>query len=229
MKIKQLSTSACQSTFDVDGHELRLWIITGGTPALAFTDYSFDRRYPSLPEWSNTHYHNKNGKSWYDHQDPDNVQGPTFDVLPNGLQDVEQFLRDNVPLRELRQARINGLPYRSRFVSRKVRDKEEHTLVHCELNLTRAYVPPVIFLSKAYAGRCDGKIVLFDEWWKKTQSLFNTLCDTNKTWESLSDKEYDTLVKHLKEYGNDSPNGISNESLEILAADDYEEYGDDPA
>ena len=45
--IDKATTKGTSETFyDVEGVTLRLWIIVGGTPALAFEDYSFTERYP---------------------------------------------------------------------------------------------------------------------------------------------------------------------------------------
>lgn len=99
MDIKQISTASCETVYDVEyggeTYRLRLWIIVGGTPALAFADYTGGtKRFPSLEKWASW------DKGRYPHQNPDDVQGPTFDVLPNGLADVKKFLVEFLPKRK---------------------------------------------------------------------------------------------------------------------------------
>ena len=207
MKIEQINTTSCYTIYDVDGTKLRLFIITGGTPAIEFADdYSFCQRYPSFEHWSDKYYHRYNGStvinSYYDHQDPNNIQGPKFeDVLPHGLKDVEKYLKKNLPLRNLRYKRHDRLPIRTVIKSKRVHDKDEGTYVTCELNLlSKHYVPLVTFNSKVYSGRCDKKIVLFNDWWKKSQEIFNTIFDSGKVWETLSEEEYETIVEHLSKF-----------------------------
>lgn len=93
-KITRTSTSSCESLYDVvlDGetHRLRLWIITGGTPALCYADYRGEtRRYPEVEKWNNAHW---NGKR-YKHQTPTKIEGPDLTVLPRGEEDVYEYIR----------------------------------------------------------------------------------------------------------------------------------------
>lgn len=207
METIQLSTKSCETTFNVDGNILVLFIITGGIPAIQFDDYSFRQSYPSIPKWSDENFiyqdTDDNGKfiqSHYSHQDPNNIQGPTFDVLPNGLEDVKAFLDKHLPLKQLREKRFSQLPIREEIKSKPVLDKEEHTKVTCYLNLRKNYIPPVTFSPKIYGGRCDDRIVLFSDWWKKTQSIFNPLFDSEIKWEDLDEQKYVEICNHLKEY-----------------------------
>ena len=207
MNIKLIETSSCESVYEVDNHKLRLYIITGGTPAIEFADdYSFCERYPAIEKWSDKHYHGKYDSrmlySYYDHQDRNKPQGPTFEeVLPNGLKDLEAYLQKYVPLHKCRNERYKGLPISGVIRSKRVHDKQEHTFVTCELDLSRKhYIPPVTFNSGCYCGRFDEKIILFNEWWKKTSKIFNHLFDTNRTWESLSETEYKEVCNHLNEW-----------------------------
>lgn len=193
--IKQIETSSCSTNFSIGDVEFELWIITGGSPCLAFADYSFDERYPKVEMWSNEHFHSGN-ISHYDHQDIDHIQGPTITVLPNDLEDVKSFLRKYLPLRELRFKRIGGLPIKNFIKSNTVLDKENSTRVHCELDLRR--ISPVTFNSYAYCGRCSEKIILFSDWWKKTLSIFDPLFSSSKNWEDLTEEQYQEIVEHLK-------------------------------
>lgn len=114
MHIRQVQTSTCETIYEIEyegkTYRLRLWIIIGGTPALAFSDYKGGtkrfavtdearRRWQACPR-----------------------QGPTFnEVLPNGTEDLLQFLDEFVPQRaqaiaeeeEQKQLRDWGLPPRN--------------------------------------------------------------------------------------------------------------------
>jgi len=99
-QIEQLSTSSCETIYEVRRGEelylLRLWIIVGGTPALAFEDRKGpEKQYPDRKLWRGPY---KNG--YYSHQDTENPQGPTLDVLPEGAVTVAEFLEEAIPLRQ---------------------------------------------------------------------------------------------------------------------------------
>jgi hypothetical protein len=205
MKLTQISTSACSTIYQIDGIpdvQLRLFIITGGTPALEFTDYSFCERYPSLEKWANKHYCLSKDKvtHCYIHQDPNNLQGPTVDDFPNGIQTVIDFIDKHLPLRALRIKRHSALPINV-IKSKRVLDKQEHTYVSAAINMSMShYISPVVFNSAVYGGRCEEKIVLFPEWWKKAQKLLNNLFDANKNWEDLTEEQYQSVYNLLNEY-----------------------------
>jgi hypothetical protein len=199
--VKQIETTACHTIFDVDGEKVILWIITGGTPALDFyPDYSHTKRFPNWQEkWFNHHFHAKTFcvSSHYDHQDPKNVQGPTFVDLPNGEQDFIEWFEANRAEHALRVQRFNGLPHK-RIVSKRTLDKEERTFVTAELDFRLNSISPVTFNSAYYCGRLDEKMVLFSEWWKKTQAIFNAYSKKNTHWENLTEEQYQEIVNHLK-------------------------------
>jgi hypothetical protein len=94
-KIKQIKTSACRTSYDVDGLIIGLWIITGGTPAIEFEeDITFSQRFPIKDEkWTNKNWNDEIIR--YIHQIGKKIQGPTYDVLPNGLKDIEKFIHKN--------------------------------------------------------------------------------------------------------------------------------------
>jgi len=208
MDIKQLKTSACETTFEVDGEQIRLWIIVGGTPALGFSDYApYEQRYPSLEKWASNHFNSRKnlyGSCYYDHQDPKNVQGPLLDVLPDGEKSLEAFLNTFLPRKQLCMRRYNMLPFKDSIQSKKVRDKCDHTYAYANLELRRYILSPVTISSAIYAGRCEKKLVLFPEWWQKTAAIINPLFDrcvsTLPTWDSLIEEEYQEFVNQLKEY-----------------------------
>lgn len=102
MNIKQVRTSSCETIYDVEfqgeTYRLRLWVIGGGTPALGFADYGISKRFVPSEEMRQKWSGWERGR--YPHQDPNNIQGPTPNVLPNGLADIEGFLFEYVPKRE---------------------------------------------------------------------------------------------------------------------------------
>lgn len=206
LSIKQLSTSACETIYEVNGQKLRLFIITGGTPAIEFADdYSFTQRYPTVEKWTDKHFRARDFGNeqvcCYEHQSKI-PQGPTFEeVLPHGLKNLKKYLDTNVPLRELRMLRHSGLPIKGVIQSKRVKDTEDQVYVTCDINFLHShYIPPVTFSSRIYCGRLEEKISFFSPWWKKTMKLFNRLCDANAKWETLSEEQYQTLCNHLKEY-----------------------------
>jgi hypothetical protein len=104
MNIKQVRTSSCETIYDVkyqgEVYRLRLWVIVGGTPALGFDDYGVFKRFVPSNNVRQKWLSRDPDKGRYPPQNPDNIQGPTFDVLPNGLADVEKFLLEFLPKRK---------------------------------------------------------------------------------------------------------------------------------
>jgi len=100
---EQVRTSACETVYDVEGpggevYRLRLWIIVGGTPALAFEGGgATTRRYPRVAEWDFG-----SGLTMVDYDA--RTQGPTFDVLPDGVGTVIEYLAWALPRRAERLA-----------------------------------------------------------------------------------------------------------------------------
>ena len=118
MNISVIRTTACTTTYRVDHDIVRLWIITGGTPCLDFDYGGLSLRFPVVPMWENRHW----VVGRYQHQDPRNIIGPKAEgVLPNGLQDMEDWYNVSKPLKDLRGFRyqkivdlIGGTEIRSR-------------------------------------------------------------------------------------------------------------------
>jgi hypothetical protein len=88
MNIKQVRTSSCETTYDV-GRD---------SAALSFADYGCIKRF-ALSDEMRQKWSGWDGLRYF-HQNPDNIQGPTFDVLPNGLADIEGFLLEFLPKRK---------------------------------------------------------------------------------------------------------------------------------
>ena len=106
MNISVIRTTACTTTYRVDHDIVRLWIITGGTPCIDFDYGGLSLRFPVIAMWDNRHWLGNR----YRHQDPRNIVGPKAeDVLPNGLQDLEDWYKVNKPLKDLRDSRYQKL------------------------------------------------------------------------------------------------------------------------
>jgi hypothetical protein len=195
--ITQLLTSACETLYDVDGKVLRLWIIVGGTPAVAFTNYSFTQRYPVVEKWSQKNWSDKDIK--YAHQDKSNIQGPTFDVLPNGEASLYEYLKETTPLKKLREQRRSELPYVCSIKSTRFHDKDNRCYFHCELRINDRGISPVTASSSCYAGRCEHEIQKYaSQWWKDAVNLFNPIFDKgHSNYEELSEEDFQTIKRFL--------------------------------
>ena len=199
--IKQISTSSCETIYDVDGNIIRLFVITGGTPAISFNNGSFVQRYPDLPKYSNENWLKDfphHSQCHFKHQDTKNIQGITYDELPNGEQTIYDYIKENLPKKQLAEQRYNDLPIK--FVESKgKRDKENHTVVRAQIDFRLNGVSPVTFCSGCYWGRHDEKVVLFHEWWKAMQELCNPIFDSGKYgWHEISQEQYD-VIKYMME------------------------------
>lgn len=194
--VYQLQTSACETTYDVGGTIVKLWIITGGTPALAMMgeniDYSFQQEFPPVQEWSNENWLKEENR--YKHQNPNAIQGPTYDVLPNGKQDIINFALTNSPKAKTRQTRYNSLPIKGNIKGKKSLDKA-----------TRSYSQPSLTLAPHYFHANIAKPENYHPWWGKMLAFCNSHNKLNNTgsYENLSESEFKELVNLLNE-------GISN-------------------
>jgi hypothetical protein len=198
---EQRSTTTCESIFMVDGEKVRLWIITGGEPALAFEDHSFSERFPVKDErWTSQSWDKGEGK--YLHQNKENIVGPGLDVLPNGKWTLLDFVRRNLPLKKLRNQRYNSLPIKGNISSRKFLDRENRTKVSFQSDLNPHRFSPVSAESANYGGRMDDVVArLAPPWWKEYSSFINPLYDSNMhgaSYENLSQEQFDHLVKLLE-------------------------------
>lgn len=200
VQLSQLSTSSCETIYEVDGVKLRLWIIVGGTPALSLIDYTFSQRYPIKDKrWIDY----DNNLRCYPHQNCKHPQGPTFDVLPEGEETIKKFLSDKLPLQELRMKRWNALPIRDKVVSKRIHDIDNHTFVTFGTELGYYHLPCVTASSNAYCGRCEEEIQrLAPEWFKRFASYINPIHDKKMWtgWEGLTEDEYNQIVTLLQEY-----------------------------
>ena len=204
MTITQVSTSSCSTTYDVDGVRICLWIITGGEPALGFPDYSFSERYSMTDtKWAvGQEVWAKN--ACYPHQLYQNpIQGPTYDVLPEGIETIKKFLAKYIPLKELRMKRIKALPFINEVSSKKFLDREEGTKVNFKIRLD--HFGPLTASSKVYSGRCEREIQrLAPEPFKKYANYANPIFDNRvngrfPNWEDLTEEQFSNIVSILQE------------------------------
>jgi hypothetical protein len=157
-KITQIKTSACDTVYDVNGTKVILWIISGGTPALGLIEnvndcgYNYTKRYPIVPQWSSDKW--MNHKDRYEHQDPNNIQGPTYDILPNGAQDLIDFVNEHKPKMQLRQTRYAMLPVHGRFYGKKALNR-----------FYRSFSRPYIKLSRDNCFIDVPKPAAYPPWW----------------------------------------------------------------
>ena len=140
------------------------------------------------------------------------MQGPTFDVLPEGRKTLEGFVERNLPLRNLRAERFAKLPVPARMlhgepcwgnkiVSHRIHDKDNFTFVRFEVLLRSMRFGPVTANSTVYSGRCDSEIAkLAPAWWKKFAAFANPIADSDRDfYEKLTDSEYQQLCDLLTE------------------------------
>lgn len=214
LTVTRIEQSACASRFKVERNGsdgsveyVRLWIITGGTPALALDDYSYTLRYPLVERFNNAHWLGDH----YRHQelevqrnrygDRHHVISPAidFDVLPHGLDDLAAFLDHTLPLRNKRDQRMAQLPPVHEIRSRRVHDTDNRTYAWAKIDIQPYGVSPITIESAQYGGRCDDKIVMFSQVWQDAQKALNPLFDrsASSTWESLSDDEFEQVRSTL--------------------------------
>jgi len=213
--MKQISTSACETVYDVDGVIIKLWIITGGIPAIDFDSYGFTKRFPAVEKWSNDNYLKIENR--YKHQERINLQGPTFEVLPNGEQDILDYIKENLHKRDLCIKRANELisilnkkDVRSftdgwgfNLLSKDKRDKVERTIARAKITIRTFYISYVSVSSRVYAGCNYDKIDIFSKWWKDAINLFNTIEDIVENtvyWCDISEEKYQEIKAHIEKF-----------------------------
>ncbi len=200
MEVTLLSHGNCDAYYRVGEEKLRLWAIVGGTLALAFDDYSFQQRYNQVDKFNSKI--DPNWLAW---------GGPRSSDLTNGEQTLIDFVTKNVPLRDLRNARIQeilqilGLTQYSReIVSKRFHDKDNRTYMYCYLEI-KDYVPVVTVSSGCYWGRCDDEIQnCASSTWKRLASFLKLIFDKERDnfsttmWENLSQFDYDCILNEFK-------------------------------
>jgi len=196
--VHQVSTSACETVYDVNGILVKLWTITGGEPAIAFGDYSYMQRFPIKDiRWINNNWIIEERR--YKHQDPNNIQGPTVNVLPNGVNTLINFVEKYHPLKKLKVERMKALPFMGNIRSKPYKDKESITF-HCEACLDRYGVSQVQTISKHYKHIDPEKIAIAHPWWKKySDFLLSISIKESIGYEQFSESQFSSLVTFLHE------------------------------
>jgi hypothetical protein len=185
MQIERIKGSSCETFFNVNGEILRLYVITGGTPALAFEDHSFSHKYPITDtRWTTSEFKNpspatancKKPRYTFQGMDtPDNeIQGPGVEVLPEGEDTVAQYLEQYVPLRNLRRDRYESLPFKEALVSRLFHDKEEYCYYHLKVDINDRYVSSALKVSNHSCGDPDS-FEPKQKWWQEYNSVVQQL------------------------------------------------------
>jgi hypothetical protein len=202
--IQQVKTSACETTYEIDGERIRLWIIVGGTPAISFNDHGFVQRFPSVEKWGCEHY----GSHCYDHQMPGrenwndgNIQGPTFDVLPNGKETLLLWFKANKPLHDLRVARYEQLKPYLRLRSKRYHDKDQATYFWLDVDVRPHYLGNVHFDSRCMSGRFTNDMRewnLVDQNWQTLTAILSQYCNFHSGWEVLTTPQFDEVLEAMK-------------------------------
>lgn len=186
------------------------YIITGGTPALSFGDYSFTKRYPSVEKFSNKNWVPAVTDRWdentgrrlpdivghYQHQ---GLQGKlSIEDLPGGEETIKAYLAEFLPLAQLRDERLNELP--NSMSTKNILDRANHTRVHFVWRKSH-YVAPVTAQSVAYAGRCTEEVErLAPAEWKSLSKVLDK--HALKTWEELTPEEFTEIKDALWSVAN---------------------------
>ena len=184
----QVKTNACSTIYKVGEHEVELIMITGGTPALDFVGFGYSKRFPIKDErWVDPDF-SKDGipetGKWlsnegrYQHQDPNNIQGPTLDVLPNGIQSLYEYLDEMLPRKALRESRLAQFSYPS-LESKRYYDKENRTYFRLRANVQYGRIPCVTAVSNIYSGRCERNLKLpcVSKEWVDLAAFINPIVD----------------------------------------------------
>jgi hypothetical protein len=212
---QELETDICETIYLVDGYEVRLWIIVGGTPALDFyrtrdtgeSNGGFTQRYPIVEEWAEfikpkpTLGGRERGR--FRHQDPKNIQGPKFDVLPNGEADLIAFVSQNKANMELRNQRYYNLP-EILFESPRYHNTEDQYYFRARYEARLNFIGGVIIDAAHMIGQPGTEL---QEYGGKTwQDLAKTLAKYRREgWYDLTDDEYQEIVNAINNVDNTAP------------------------
>lgn len=237
-QVVQKSTTCCETVFQAihqgRHHDMRLWIICGGEPCLAFEDFSFSKRYRMLPRYAgdkfecflwdrdrlikedrqHDRYHYTYAGCKYQHQEFVKVvgnrelcvkQGPTIDDI-GGKRALTRYLDKHAPRRDLALRRwgaiqelFGSMGDTIRIESKPFRDPENRCAFRARLELRKYYLSPVTAESKMYVGRCDDTLAKYaDPRWKTLQSFFTRAFDRGKSWDTLTERQFEEAVGLLK-------------------------------
>lgn len=206
-------TGACDTHYKVGGVPVRLWIITGGQPCIAFDDYSFDQRFPIKDErYTNEHW--SSGKGLYDHQKDKKLDSPKAeDVLPKGIESIKAFVAENYANMKVRQDRYAVI--HSHFPWGRINSTKgmNYDFSRCKFNvdLRSNYIPSGVSLSsdnssthldwiKKQSDQKDYNRIPKE--WKALDSVLSGIKEKygdNAKWEQLSEEDYGTVLEKLFE------------------------------
>jgi len=105
LAVEQIETNACSTIYQVGDHLLRLWVVNGGKSAVVsfFKGGDFYKDYPLVDErWANWVEETQT----YRHQSTRNPQGPTYDILPDGIKSLYDYVAEMAPRMSLRKNRL---------------------------------------------------------------------------------------------------------------------------
>ena len=190
MKIKITRKTTCTLELEIRGLHfyprtvnLIYYIITGGTPALSFSDHSFSQRYEDckIPNYTQENYRNHN---------------ITLDTI-GGEATIKHYLDENLSKFDIRTERFGKLPT-DYLKSPRFKDEVEHVYFHAQLELRSHYIAPVTVTSASYGGILDNKISEYaNDYWRELMAFFNPLFTAQKNWETLTVSEFETAVALL--------------------------------
>jgi len=104
--IKKVKSSATSTEYEVEGVTVRLWIISGGYPAIGIGNFEMIKRYPLTDRRWTQSFDDECGL--YPHQkSPDD--GPDFEVLPEGEKTFREYLKEKWIPYKVRNERMNLL------------------------------------------------------------------------------------------------------------------------
>ena len=178
--------------YEGQSFDLHYWIIVGGTPALAFSDYSFQCRYEDrkIPGYNEK-------LKWQEYE-------PSLDAI-GGEDAVKEFLVANAPGFNLRRKRADILRAAMPDMLRSPRfyDPENRCYFRATLEVA-GIIHPVTVDSSCYAGRYEDKVLAYgDEKWKKLVRFFNPLFDklvsrsSMTGWEIASEEQFQVALALL--------------------------------
>lgn len=195
----QVSTSSCKTIYDVGGVKVELYIIVGGIPALSLDgNYGYTVRFPKVEKWDSYKHWDKESEH-YDFQNSNNIQGPTYEVLPEGIVTLQKYVKTMTARKDMAKSRYENLPIQETIISKRVLDKEYRNYVQAKLDIHRVRFSPVVL---TYGSR--DQIHLLPSWWKKAHEIFTGAFNKHRsegiTWDVLSEEEYQSMVRMLDIY-----------------------------
>lgn len=205
MDVTLLKTDSCTSLYDVGGTHVHLQIIIGGTPLLMLVDFTFQERFPIKDTRWDVSHNVWAKRNCYPHQDPSNLVGPTFDVLPEGKKTLIEYAERAGKLKTLRDNRFAILSEGiqtdySAIVSKRVHDRQNRAYLFFKASFTSWRFGPVTIDSANTGGRCNDLIEQFaPQWWKDYAAFVNPIFDSHRTsYEKLTEDEFIQMNLLLK-------------------------------